>query len=188
MAGVARDGPTYFMVSKCPLDHECNPKNFANWKVWGKTEDECRAQLMRHLKESGLHAACEEEDGDRSDMYGNIVAAAEVQEVLWDQPKKGTKRAVSPPAQRPSHPPPRSSTPPVGGLSLIPMSRMQIKELAEAAARAQKAAQNAARLSAAAASAFSDEAAAFQDIQTFALAKLSASSSNAIIAKRSLTM
>ena len=48
---------------------------------------------------------------------------------------------------------------------------MQLKEFGEAAARAAKAAKNAARLSTAAAAAFQNEAMAFEDIESFVKAK-----------------
>ena len=176
-------GTTYWAVPQCPLCDECNERNFKNWKCWGETPQEARDKLSRHLRESGLHKMHEANEGDRSAEYDLLVESVEVWEyALETVPKRQAKKRMAP--TTPTEPPPthlRSSAAGAGGgagssSGSISMSTQQLKELSEIAARAHRAANNAARLSAAAATAFAQEAAAFADVQVYADAQLMAAS------------
>ena len=65
---------TWFWVEQCPRAEECTEQAFKRAKVWGWTEQECRDQLYRHLRTSGLHHLSEED-------AGGIVESVEMKSV-----------------------------------------------------------------------------------------------------------
>ena len=203
---------TYFQIVDCPLSHECNEKNFAQWRPWGKTPEEAREQVVKHLMGSGLHkdVAADDEMRDQ-EFYERLVAECEVHEFQWTPPpppkksKKGEKR--KPPSwlkneipltpSSPVEPPPgftaTGSAEPASGSAapssksggappaadegamelfrsraiMMKVTNMEYRAITDAAGRAAKAARNAQRLSTAAAGAFAEEAAIFEDIVKF---------------------
>ena len=187
----------YYYVLECPLASECNRDNFKKWKVWGETPAGAREKLLAHLCSCGLHSAHETVEGERTDMYKELCEKAKVDEMECNEsPAKGGKKRKKKPAddeaaaaecQRPAGKPvilrpgdgsagrlavalpPRSS---YTGDAMMSMSTTEMKMFHEQAERAHKAAVNAYRLSAAAATAFADQATIFQGMVHYVAAKL----------------
>ena len=173
---------TYYEVKVCPYAEECNARNFAGWKCWGCSPEEARAKVVDHLLGCGLHKEYAKEDPTRDRaFYELMVESTEVVEKTWPEPAQPKRRRDAAP-----------STPPDGpqtlqlqvrdrgdasnrGLALATRSsavaarltNMEYKSITDACVRASKAARNAQRLSAAAASAFAEEAAVFEDIAEY---------------------
>ena len=55
MAGSAPAMSHYFTIAKCPDEQHCSPQAWKNAKIWGWTEDECKAKLFTHLTTSSKH-------------------------------------------------------------------------------------------------------------------------------------
>ena len=45
----------FFYVEECPCASECSAAAWKRANVWGWSEDECKACLVRHLQTSGNH-------------------------------------------------------------------------------------------------------------------------------------
>ena len=76
---------------KCPMEEDCTPECFKRWKVWGDSEEEAKAQLFKHLTESGKHfltkkeaeEVCREVDADMACLptpRSQTPAAADISE------------------------------------------------------------------------------------------------------------
>ena len=91
------DAPTTYWICKgCPLPEECSQSCWKKWKVWGNNLEECKEQVMEHLRRSGSHQEWTRHLGgqDRSDYFQQKVEAAEYEEVPVPTPAatRGTKR------------------------------------------------------------------------------------------------
>ena len=75
---------TYYVASKCPFHEECNFQNFKSWQPWGWTEETCRAQVLRHLKNSGKHKSLIPPGENRDEEYKAVVEAIELSKETYD--------------------------------------------------------------------------------------------------------
>jgi len=85
----------YYHIETCPMAEECNEANFASWRPWGRSEDEARHQVLKHLTRSGKHTEQEKKtgDGSRRDMYCALVEACDCVEKEWEPAEgQGKKR------------------------------------------------------------------------------------------------
>ena len=181
-------GRKFFFAKECPLPHECSPQNFKSWEPWGWTDETCRAQVLRHLKQSGKHKEHVPKGESRDVEYDALVAEMVLSEDEYgDTPKVPKKRRVDDP------PPPEhhglahhmgqqgrafallNDVARGGGSSsssCAPVTRQDLREVSDALSRCVTSARHAQRLSAMAATAFNDEAAIFEEVKAFMDAKM----------------
>jgi len=81
----------YYHIETCPMSEECNEANFASWRPWGRSEEEARHQVLKHLTRSGKHTEQEKKtgDGSRRDMYLALVEACDCVEKEWEPAERG---------------------------------------------------------------------------------------------------
>jgi len=73
---------TYWFCKSCPHASECSPQAWKRAQVWGWTQSEAQASLVKHLTASGLH-------GVEEDLAVTLAELAEYEE------------AEAPPQKRP---------------------------------------------------------------------------------------
>ena len=66
----------YWYCAECPLSDECSPSNFKSWACWGYSEESCRAQVLKHLRNSGKHKEHILKGENRDDVYKELVGPA----------------------------------------------------------------------------------------------------------------
>ena len=186
-------GRKFFYAKECPYPDECNPSNFKSWEPWGWTEESCRAQVLRHLKQSGKHKEHVPKGESRDSEYEANVELLDLEEDVYEEPGPPKKRRVD------AEPPPSGRGPmqqlPAltgdGGSSGsaagsafralddginrgagAPITRQDLREVTDALGRCITGARHAQRLSAMAATAFNDEAAIFEEVKAFVDAKM----------------
>ena len=188
-------GRKFFYAKECPYPDECNPSNFKSWEPWGWTEESCRAQVLRHLKQSGKHKDCVPKGESRDEDYQASVDLLELEEDVYEEPGPPKKRRVDaepPPSGRgPMQQLPALVAGPDGGSTGsggrafaalddginrcgagAPVTRQDLREVTDALGRCITSARHAQRLSAMAATAFNDEAAIFEEVKAFVDAKM----------------
>lgn len=183
MAAMVRK--TWFFIKNCPLAERCSAQSRKKANLWGSTEDEARDALKVHLMRSGCHQLDDE-------VAHRFAEQAEVESYSDDEdappgegepPQKRARRATQPVdvaavvqetlrqvSSQSMRPAPPAFAPPLH-LASRPSSSSgsttirigQLQQAIDAVTRAGSAAKQAQRISAAAARAFGDEAAALDE-------------------------
>ena len=74
----------FFYAKECPYADECSATNFKSWGCWGWTEESCRAQVLKHLKNSGKHKEHVPAGESRDTEYEMMVEGMELEEDVYD--------------------------------------------------------------------------------------------------------
>ena len=180
-------GRKFFYTKECPLPHECTPQNFKSWEPWGWTDETCRAQVLRHLRQSGKHKDNVPKGESRDVECDALVAEMVLSDDEYDDapqvPKRRRTDAPPPPEPHPlqhmAHAVQQGRAFALldsgvrgGSSSSAPVTRQDLREVSDALSRCVTSARHAQRLSAMAATAFNDEAAIFEEVKAFVDAKM----------------
>lgn len=153
------EGQQFFYVQHCPLDLECSQQSWRKARVWGWTEDECRARLLHHLICSSHHAGHNEEEVEAIVETTTLIEDFD-DEVVRPEPKRqrasnssqaASSLAASSRATSSSRLPPADD----GDVTL---SRKKLNAALDSVGRAYNAARHSQKLASAASEAFASEA------------------------------
>lgn len=197
---VAMVRKTWFFVQGCPAGHECSVQSRKKAAMWGETEEAARDACKVHLMRSGSHSYSEDDAQNLSDSAE--VNTYEGDDAEFDQqpepnrersPRRGkgehgfgkaawkghlvqqtvqeTLQALASSSSDLSLIRPSSTR--ASATGSMPIRVVQLQEAIDAVSRAATAAKQAQRISASAARAFADEAAALDSCKTTLEAVLS---------------
>ena len=90
----------YYEMPKCPLTHNqegtdfgsCTHKNFRDYRPWGLTEEDCRAQVWEHCRSNQQHNWFWKDDPQMEEHAKVLVQLADVVFVPQDPPDGGEGR------------------------------------------------------------------------------------------------
>ena len=192
----------FFYAPACPYADECNQQNFKSWNCWGWTEESCRAQVMKHLKNSGKHKehvpAGENRDLEYEMMVESLVLEEDVYDTAQDHVSKRMRVDDAGKAKGKGDGDGVASGASSSGRSIAaicsgglqqgmrrhgdalvgsPITRQDLCEVSDALGRCVSSARHAQRLSAMAAKAFQEEATIFEEVKQFVDAKIQLSTS-----------
>ena len=71
------------------------PSNFKTWQCWGYSEDTCRAQVLKHLRNSGKHKEQVDKGESRDDVYVDLVSPGCISliEDIYEAPPEQKKKS-----------------------------------------------------------------------------------------------
>ena len=159
----------FFYAKECPLSEACSLISWKKAQCWGYTEEECKAQVAKHLMGSGhrsLGKADAETWAESAEMVEDTYDEKESEDMLTRTRKR--RAIASVPASVPEASAMASSSSgmvPATSSGFIYFRQHEFQAAVDCVNRAANAAGQAQRLAAQAARAFGDELAALNEVK-----------------------